>query len=406
MKISDLYEPRVIPEGSNTDPRYWIDNGDGTYTATPLLIYNIARDAVEYFKKQIVKMDPESVAVTQYGNKTIKLGQYHYRDCNVTIVDTYENDMLDREYGIKYKTQLEEVDRKWKAYQRAHEDEFNITFNVQTPALGGHDENSYFNGYKPEIQGLSLKEAVEACSAAMNLLAKYKSGGDNYADLPMNTFNRYMSKKEYKQKHQEIKQQYIDEAGIPAKVVIPEDQLPTIVGDSEPKFASKNYEKGVKSPAAGTVIIENFDNKILNSTPNEEELGEFASGLIAYITTTTRDQWMQTLGDKIRSIGEEFEAKFNDTSSLFKAVDTTTGYEIYTKASDNSQPEKLITLTECPDRWDCELRANIDGLDVGFRGVVNTYGDFKKILGIFAKTLDTAGKTVEANDLSLVAEAL
>ena len=163
---------------------------------------------------------------------------------------------------------------------------------------------------------------------------------------------------------------------------------------------------GTGTPAAGTVIIENFDNKILNSTPNEEELGEFASGLIAYITTTTREQWMQTLGDKIRSIGEEFEAKFNDTSSLFKAVDTTSGYEIYTKASDNSQPEKLITLTEQPDRWDCELRANIDGLDVGFRGVVNTYGDFKKILGIFAKTLDTAGKTVEANDLSLVAEAL
>ena len=406
MRISDLYAPQIIPEGANTDPRYWTDNGDGTYTATPLLIYNIARDAVEYFKKQIVKMDKEDIAVTQYGNKTIKLGAYHYRDCNVTIVDTYENDMLSREYEIKYGEQLKEVDRKWKEYQRSHEDEFNITFNVQRPNIGDHDENSYFNGYKPEITGLSLSEAVAACAAAMNLLAKYKADGEEYANLPMITFNAYRSKKEYVDKHKDYKQSLIDEAGIPAKVEIPTDKLPTIVGDSEAKFSSKNYEKGVKNPAAGTITIENFDTKILNSDQDEEEFGEFAKGLIAYITTTTKEQWMKSLGDKIRSIGVEFKDKFNDSSKMFRAVETSTGYEIYTKVDESISPEKFITLTEQPDHWDCELRANIDGLDVGFRGVVTNYQEFEKVLGVFAKVLDSAGREDMAADFTAVTETL
>ena len=101
MKISDLYNPMTLPSGANIDTRYWTDNGDGTYTPTALLIYTIARDAAEYFKDALVKLDSEEPAITQYGDKNILLGNYHYRDTNVTLVDTYENDMLSREYELK-----------------------------------------------------------------------------------------------------------------------------------------------------------------------------------------------------------------------------------------------------------------------------------------------------------------
>ena len=407
MKIADLYKPQTLPVGANIDARYWTDNGDGTYTPTPLLIYNIARDATEYFKKKIVAMDKEEPATVCYGERPIKLGEYHYRDCNVTIVDDYENRMLSREYEIKYAEQTKEVNRRWKEYQKAHPDEFNITLNVQSPALGDHDENAYFNGFHPEDLGISsLGEAVAACSAAMNLLTKYKSDGEHYAELPMNTFDKYMSKKEFKEEHAALKQSWFDELGVPAKVQIPEDKLPTTTGDSDAKFRNKNYEKEGKNPKAGCIVIENFDAKIMNATQDEEAFGKFAEGVITYITSTTREQFMSALSDKLRTIGEEFADKFNDTSRMFKAVESAIGYEIYTKGTTDKAPKRYITLVNMPDRWDMVLSANINGLDVGFKGIVSNYDEFKKNLNIFAVTIGTAGEKDLAADLVEVGESL
>lgn len=406
MKVADLFKPMTLPKGANIDPRYWTDNGDGTYTPTALLVYNISRDAVEYFKKNIVKLDKEEVATTQYGKKTIKVGDYHYRDCNVTIVDTYINDMLSREHEIKYGEQLKEINKKWKEYQRAHPDEFDITYGVQMPDLGGHDENSYFNGFKPEDMGLSLADAVAVCSAAMNLLQKYKSDGDNYADLPMVKFDRYMSKSEFKDKHKAYRQNLMDEAGIPAVVEIPKEQLPTITGDSEAKFRNKNYEKPSKKPEPGTITIPNFEEKIANSSQDEETFGKFATGLIAYITSTTREQHMSALADKIRTIGAEFANKFNDVSKFFKAEESSFGYDIYKKGTEQEAPEKYMVLLSMGDHWDGSLCANVDGLDIKFKGVVNNYEDFKKILRAFAKILDTSELTDLAEDLLNVVDTL
>lgn len=404
MKISDLYKPQTFPKGANIDPRYWTDNGDGTYSATPILIYSIARDATEYFKKQIVKLDKEVEAQVQYGGRKIKLGNYHFRDVDVKTVDKYENQMISREYEIKYANELKEVNAKWRAYQKSHPDEFSITYGVQKPAIGDHDENSYFNAFNFDGKALSLQEAVAACSAAMNLLAKYKSGGSEYSTLPMTTSDIYRSKKEFSEKHQEIKQSFIDEAGIPAKVEVPEDQLPVTIGDSEPKFSSKNYQKSVKN--APGITIENFDEKIMNAAQDEEAFGEFASDLIVYVTSTTKEQHMNALADKIRSVGQEFEQKFNETSKIFKAVEVANGYEIFVNGDADKSPEKIITLSNQKDHWDCVLRANIDGLDIGFKGTVDNYGEFKKILGIFAKTLDVAGRSDMAEDLTEVANSL
>ena len=182
MKIADLYKPQTLPAGANIDARYWTDNGDGTYTPTPLLVYNIARDATEYFKKKIVAMDKEEPATVCYGERPIKLGEYHYRDCNVTIVDDYENRMLSREYEIKYAEQTKEVNRRWKEYQKAHPDEFNITLNVQSPALGDHDENAYFNGFHTSL------------AVPFHRLARIYALFNTIFYLPNHSFYRYIYK--------------------------------------------------------------------------------------------------------------------------------------------------------------------------------------------------------------------
>ena len=398
MKISDLYKPMTLPSGANIDTRYWTDNGDGTYTPTALLIYTIARDAAEYFKDALVKLDAEEPAITQYGDKNILLGNYHYRDTNVTLVDTYENDMLSREYELKYGDKLKLVDAKWKKYQRANPNEFNITKDVKTVAQN-HDENSYINHHKVENMNLSLQEAVAACSAAMNLLIKYKPDGSEFANLPLSTHDVYRSKKEYADKHKAIRQSYIDELGIPAKVQIEKDQLPTTIGVSAPKFKSKDYMKGAKKYKPGAITVEDFDAKIMNTAPDEETFGKYAQSLISYITSTTKEQWIKELSDGIKSIGKEFVEKFNESSKIFKAVETSTGYEIYTKTTDDNNADKYITLTETADGYDCNLSANVDGIDITFNGEVKKYGDFKKILGIFAKVLDSSNAKEQANDL-------
>ena len=405
MKISDLYNPMTLPSGANIDTRYWTDNGDGTYTPTALLIYTIARDAAEYFKDALVKLDSEEPAITQYGDKNILLGNYHYRDTNVTLVDTYENDMLSREYELKYGDKLKLVDAKWKKYQRANPNEFNITKDVKT-VVQNHDENSYINHHKVENMNLSLQEAVAACSAAMNLLIKYKPDGSEFANLPLSTHDVYRSKKEYADKHKAIRQSYIDELGIPAKVQIEKDQLPTTTGVSAPKFKSKDYMKGAKKYKPGAITVEDFDAKIMNTAPDEEIFGKYAQSLISYITSTTKEQWIKELSDGIKSIGKEFVEKFNDSSKVFKAVESGNDYEIYVKTDDNSTAEKYITLTETADGYDCNLNANIDGIDITFNGEVKKYGDFKKILGIFARVLETAGAKDKATDLTEVCENL
>lgn len=405
MKIVDLYKPMKLPKGANIDSRYWTDNGDGTYTATALLIYTIARDATEYFKNKIAKLDAEEDAVTEWGNKPIKLGSYHFRDTNVKIVDEYENNMIDREYELKYGDQLKELDAKWKEYQRSHADEFSITPDVKS-VQQFHDENSYINHFKMSDLSISLGEAVAAASAAWNLLDQYKPGGGEFDQLPLNVYDVYRSKKEFAEKHKEIRQELADELGLPIKVKVEKEALPTTIGVSEPLFYKKSYVEGVSKPKIGTVKVENFEAKIKRTSPNEEVFGEFAKGLINYVTSVTREQWIKELSDSIKSIGDEFEKKFNETSKLSKLVATSEGYEVFTKATPDKEAEKYITLLKKDDSYDCTLRANVDGLEVGFKGIVTNYGDFNKILKIFAKVLETAGVEDLANDLIEVAESL
>ena len=405
-KIQDLFKPMTLPQGANIDSRYWTDNGDGTYTPTPLMVHNIARDAVEYFKDRLVELDTDEQEVyTQYGNKLVKVGNYHYRDTDVYIVDDHENKVLSREYELKYGDALKEVDKKWKDYQKQHPDEFDVSPR-RSPAMGDRDEQSYFNGFRPEGFALNLGDAVAACSAAMNLLEKFSMDAtEEDFKIPSFEVDVYRSKPEFKEKHREFRQGLVNDAGIPEKVQIPEDALPKVLGDSEAKFFSKSYAKTTKNPKPGAVTIPNFNEKIMKTPGNEEIFGEFADQLITFITTTSKEQWLKSLGDRIKTIGEEFAQKFNDTSKLFKAVEDTNGYTIFRKDDENG-PQKIITMTEFPDRIDCLLNADIDGLLVQFNGIVNNYGDFKKVIRLFARCLETSGAKDQSDDLLTVADAL
>ena len=101
MSIFDDLKKPIKVDGENIDPRYFEDNGDGTYTLTQTMIYNIVRDAMNFYKEQVFSLDSECLYHTE------KLAEFK---------DTWQEKLNNDQRELKYGPQLKELEK------RCHED--------------------------------------------------------------------------------------------------------------------------------------------------------------------------------------------------------------------------------------------------------------------------------------------
>jgi len=301
--IDSLYQPMKI-EGANIDPRYFKDNGDGTYSLTPLMIYSIGRDAADYYKKRIFDIDDAN--------------QYHTASVR-QVKDTWAEKMHNDQWKLKYGDKIKEATKRWYAYRDAHPDEFETKF--KRIATGGEDENRFFNGYSPDSKP-GLVGTVQAYNAARELLDRFaapKDGneGPEYSSLPFE--EPLYSKEAFAEAHKAVRQKISEELGIP------EDNFE--VGKVEKQVCRISNKK---CEAAGA---------------DDTEIQGFVEGLIKHLTSSNALEFKAKREECITLIDKDFIMNFNDSAKELKAEEgLNDSIVVYTRTSADAAPVKIITI--------------------------------------------------------------
>lgn len=272
--ISDLYAPVKIT-GKNIDPKYFTDNGDGTYSFTPLFIRNVARDIVKYTKNRIFELDTNL--------------EYHYRSYQM-VKDVWAETIHDEEYLAKYRTQLKEAYKQWNEYRDAHPEEFET--RGRRVDIGGSDEAKFFAAYKP-VMYLDLKETIELYNEARALLKRFdgpdpKTGkvGPEYESLPFETPT--YSKAEYIKKHKGVKKRIYTALGIPSD-----------------HFVVEKVER----------LVCSISNKKCDTIKaDDDNIPMFVNGLIDHLTSMTTDEFIADREKIFAKIDSEFMKTFNNAA--------------------------------------------------------------------------------------------
>lgn len=330
-----LHKPFTLSGADNIDPRYFTDNGDGTYTATPLFIHNVARDAVEYFKSVIKRLDSDGT---------------YYSEINKVRQDPWAKAQHKSEWEKKYEKQIEQSAKLYKEYCDKHPEMFEE--RVRT-CVGGKDEAKFFAGYLPDVT-VSLAEAVAAYNAAKEVADKYKKDGAEYETLPKETYNA--RKPEFNEHLDMMKKKFDAQCGVP------EDDW---VCPNLPTTPQINW-RACKKVAA-----------------DDSNLEPFTMGLIEHITSSTAAKYKQEISDAKELIDEKFVDKFNDIAKSTKAVGDMKGIVVWTKPTDNNSAEKFISIEKTdPSDVYYTFRVEIKNDEVEFahaRTVV-TKTDLRKII--------------------------
>ena len=340
--IDLLYQP-IRLSGKNIDPRYFKDNGDGTYSLTPLLIRNIARDCADYCKTRVVgneyieSIDPTRKYST-INTKTNEIEGFLIDDPE----DLKKKKKYDEEFKVNYGEQLKEASKRWYTYRREHPDEF--IKGVKRIQTGGEDENKYFNHFQPAtdsiIANLSLEETMSLYKACMELLNKYskpddKGNGELYDTLPFE--EPLSSKPEFVDQHKLFRAKVNQELGIPnVEYEVKKIKITTKTTISFIRSNSKVYSQGVIS--------------------DDTHLTEYANALIKYLTNNTVVDYMNERKELNTLINSNtlYELLENKNIKVEKLNDSTEGIEIFTKYNDVSQ--KIIKIIDSVEPFTYEYK--------------------------------------------------
>lgn len=355
MDIMEVLQKPITISGSNIDERYFKDNGDGTYTATPLLIHNVARDADKYFHDKAIELDDD--------------GAYHTVK-SVEVEDKWTNTIENAKREQQYKDQLAEIDKRSRAWREANPDKCNVMSNINT---GGIDEGRYFAGYRPDMK-MTFVQAIQAYKALHAFKGDLGKDDDFKATLPR-TAEFLKVKYEYEEEFRTLRDSWLKELGVPAesKIKVVEDRVKIADGRS----------------------------KIMKAiTPNAEPLEEYFNGLVEYLTTTTREAYMAKWNEFITFIDGEFLAAFDKAKSLKVSsviarrpdgTETAKEIAIHTKTTDDMNSEQIIFISkENPTDANYTFTFNAPGdgkfSDLHFGGPIATKADLRTALET-AKTM-------------------
>ena len=258
MTLFEMLQTKKFKLSGNIDERYFKPNDDGTYSATPLFMYNIARDISADIKRIIIGSD-DPTYVTHSTNNGKGYGQ----------VDSWAKHEHDATWNVKYKAQIEKADTLWKEYRNKHLDQFDQ--NAPTIATGDIPTTRFFSAYHPDFSGMSNADLMRMYVEAQALAKRYGDNNDLRDTLPQRPGN-YVSKEQYKAEHDAIKKD------IYKKVGLPEDdyQPPIIHVDDRPALIRSN-SKAYKAitPADGSMFE------------------DYINGLTAHLTSSTPDAYQK-----------------------------------------------------------------------------------------------------------------
>lgn len=362
MDFNFLYKPMKL-SGDNIDQRYFKDNGDGTYNATPLLIYNVARDAEKYFKRLIFQLDSD------------------HQFQNASSIRQVKNKAEEHEHSVQFRAQygdlLKEEGKRWKEYQEQHPDEFEV--RGARVSLGGEDETRYFNAFSPDVP-VSLTSAVKAYNAARELAERFvkadsKKGtpeGPERANLPFEY--PLFSKAEFADAHAALRKKWAEELGIP-----------------EDNFEAGKIEKQVKA----------INNKKCSAVgESEENIEEFTKQLCEYLTNNTAADFKEKSKEAIKFIDEDFDVMFNEKAREFKAIkEDDSRIEVFTVVDEDetdvpevlTQPIRIITVSKVDlndsdetrkSGYNYRFNVELDDESFNYTKQINTKADLRKAIEI------------------------
>lgn len=258
MTLFEMLSTKKFNLTGNIDERYFKQNEDGTYSATPLFIHNVARDVANDIKAIIISSDDPNY-VTHSNNK----------GNGYDVVDTWAKHEHDAAWQTKYKNEIAEETKLWKEYQKSHPDEFDQ--NRPTIATGDIPTTRFFSAYHPDFNGMSNAELMAMYKEATELSKKYGDDDELRGTLPQRPGN-LLSKPEFKDEHRKIRE------NIRKKVGLPEDTYvaPTIHKDDRASLIRSN-SKVFKA-------IANADGTMFE---------EYVNGLVTHITGSTPEAYQK-----------------------------------------------------------------------------------------------------------------
>lgn len=256
MNLFEFLSTKKFKISGNVDERYFQKNEDGTYRATPLFKYNVARDVSNDIKAIIIGTDDPNY-VTHSNNK----------GAGYDKIDSWAKHEHDAEWGVKYKTQIEAATKLWKEYRDSHPDEFDQ--NAPTVATGDIPTTRFFSAYHPDFGGMSNSELMSMYKEAVELKKRF---GDELKDsLPQRPGN-LISKPEFKDAHNKLR------ADIAKKVGLPEDdyKAPVVHEDDRASLIRSN-SKAFKA-------IQNADGSMFDN---------YIEGLVSHLASSTPEAYQK-----------------------------------------------------------------------------------------------------------------
>lgn len=276
MNLFEFLSTKKFNLSGNIDERYFQKNDDGTYKATPLFIYNVARDVAADIKTIILGTDDPNY-VTHSNNKGAGYEQK----------DSWAEHEHNAAWKVKYKTQIEAADKKWKEYKEAHPNEFKQ--NAPTIAVGDETIARFFSAYHPDFSGMSNSELMSMYVEAVALGKRFGNNDDLRGTLPQRPGN-LLSKDEFKATHAAIRKKIAEDVGLPEDDYV----VPTIHKDDRASLIKAN-SKAYKAiqPADGSMFeeyVNGLTTHLTSSTPDayQKEWEELYTDIESVCDTLTR----------------------------------------------------------------------------------------------------------------------
>ena len=317
MNLFETLSTKKFTLSGNIDERYFKPNDDGTYSATPLFIHNVARDVAADIKTIIIGTDDPNY-VTHSNNK----GKGYDK------IDSWDKHEHDAAWGVKYKAQIEAADKKWKEYRDAHLDEFEQ--NASTIAVGDIPTTRFFSAYHPDFSGMSNAELMAMYKEALELGKRYGDNDDLRGTLPQRPGN-LVSKAEFVKEHEAIRDKINEEVGLPKD----DYKAPTIHQDERISI--------IKSNSNVFKAIQNADGSAFD---------DYVSGLVSHLTSSTPEAYQkewEALYTNIEDFCDNLERGGRGTQLVISRSNAKNAMNvsIFTEnKGDNNNRKKLVGISK------------------------------------------------------------